>query len=79
MDKNIKGEWSEKIYAFWFGANGCEYIAWKGAFQIMVYPTHEHPNPPSKVLISNERIETLEQFSNVLNNGVEMDVSYSIS
>lgn len=71
------GEWSDKIQAFWFGANGCEYVAWKGSRQIYVYPTDEYPNPPTYIIQHEERIERLEDFDEALTGGIRMRATYS--
>ncbi|OZB99081.1 hypothetical protein CJP46_02665 [Paenibacillus sp. XY044] len=65
------------MQAFWFGANGCEYVAWKGSHQIYVYPTDEYPSPPSYIIQHKKRIETLEEFDNALIHGIRMRATYS--
>lgn len=75
MDKNI-GEWSESINAFWFGANDCEWIAWKGSHQILVYPCGEHPKPPKQILQHDKRIESVEEFTEAMNKGILYSVDY---
>ncbi|UED72138.1 hypothetical protein [Brevibacillus sp. HD3.3A] len=75
-------EWSDKISAFWYGGidvkNGqsVELIAWKGSHHIMVYPVHEHPQPPSKFLQYHKRIETLEDFQDAIDNNKEYMATY---
>ena len=71
------GEWSESIQAFWFGANDCEWIAWKGSHQIFVYPCHSHPSPPTQVIQHTKRIETLEDFTEAIETGKLLDASYT--
>jgi hypothetical protein len=71
------GEWADNINAFWFGANRCEYIAWKGSHQVFVYDAECYPEPPSYIIQHNRRIETINEFSNAINNGVYMIASYS--
>ncbi|MFS0643782.1 hypothetical protein [Siminovitchia sp. 179-K 8D1 HS] len=68
-DKKLLGEWSDTINAFWFGANNCEWIAWKGSHQVFVYPCDEHPNPPSQIIQHSNRIESLEDFTEAIYNG----------
>jgi hypothetical protein len=75
-EKYTLGEWSDSISAFWFGANDCEWIAWKGAHQIFVYPCGEHPKPPSQVIQHTERIETLEDFTEAMETGVLYEATY---
>ncbi|WP_245595193.1 hypothetical protein [Fictibacillus gelatini] len=70
------GEWSEEIRAFWFGANNCEWIAWKGSHQIFVFPCDEYPNPPSKIIQHNKRIESIEDFTEAMQNGKTYIVEY---
>lgn len=73
----VMGKWSDRIHAFWFGANGCEYVAWKGSHQIYVYPTDEYPSPPSYIIQHKKRIETLEEFDNALTFGTRMVATYT--
>lgn len=63
------GEWSNTLNAWWYGANGCEYVAWKGSHEIAVYPCDDYPNLPTSFIQGDRRIETLEDFDYVLNNG----------
>lgn len=70
------GEWSESISAFWFGANNCEWIACKGSHQITVHPCDKYPNPPTAILQHDKRIETVEDFTNAMNNGKYYEVEY---
>jgi len=72
----MKGEWSATLSAFWFGANGCEFIAFKGSHQIFVYPCDEHPNPPSEVWHYHEKINTAEQFDDALDNHIKYKAVY---
>lgn len=72
-------EWDKGLNAFWAGGNGCEYIAWKGSHQIFVYPTWEHPAPPSEVIQHTKRIETLTDFDDALDNGRHMKVEYELT
>lgn len=77
MDKKILlGEWSGNINAFWFGANDCEWIAWKGSHQIFVYHCGNHPNPPKQVIQHSKRIETLEDFNDAMETGVLFKSKY---
>jgi hypothetical protein len=73
---NSLGKWSDTINTFWLGANGCEYIAWKGSHQVLVYPCDDYPNPPSEVWQYHERIETVEQFNDALENSVKYKATY---
>lgn len=73
---SLMGEWSETLSAFWYGANGCEYIAWKGSHQIFEYPTWEYPSPPERVIQHTTRIETLADFTDALNSGRWLKASY---
>ncbi|UED72131.1 hypothetical protein [Brevibacillus sp. HD3.3A] len=68
-------QWAENIQAFWHG-DWREYIAWKGSHQILVYPTDEHPGPPSHVIQYTKRIETLEDFNDALQNGKWLKATY---
>lgn len=72
----LLGEWSETINAFWYGANGCEYVAFKGSHQIFVFPTWEYPNPPSEIIQHTDSIETLEDFTAALEKGVRYEAYY---
>jgi len=72
-------EWDKDLNAFWMGGNGCEYIAWKGSHQIFVYPTWEHPAPPSEVIQHTERIETLADFNDALDNGKRIKAEYNLT
>ena len=72
-------EWDKDLNAFWMGGNGCEYIAWKGSHQIFVYPTWEHPAPPSEVIQHTERIETLTDFNDALDNGKRIKAEYNLT
>lgn len=68
--------WNSHTNMFWFGANGNEYMAWKGSHQILIYPCDKYPNPPSGVIQHNKRIETLKDFEDALNTGHEFDCVY---
>lgn len=70
------GEWSHAIDAFWFSANGCEWIAWKGSHQIFVYPGATYPAPPTQTLQHSKRIETLEDFNEAMNTGTLYEATY---
>jgi len=70
------GEWSEDLSAWWFGANGCEFVAWKGSPEIAVYPCDNYPELPTHFIKSDKRIETLEDFDFVLNNGEKYACQY---
>jgi hypothetical protein len=74
--KKTMGEWSENINAFWFGANNCEWVAWKGSHQIFVYPCDTHPKPPSEIIQHHSRIETLEDFTEAMETGERLIASY---
>lgn len=63
------GEWSDILKAFWFGTNGCEFVAWYGSHQVFVYPCDEYPNQPSQIIQHDTRIESLAEFTKALNNG----------
>ncbi len=69
-------EWSETLNAFWYGANGCEYIAFKGSHHIFEFPCDKFPGPPTRVIQYTNRIETLEDFENALDNGKWYQASY---
>lgn len=77
--QRLMGEWDKDINAFWFGANNCEWVAWKGSHQILVYPCDEHPKPPSSIIQHTARIETLEDFTEAMINGVEYKAIYQES
>lgn len=71
---SICGEWSDTLQAFWYGANNCEYIAYKGSHHIFVYPCDNYPNPPTEIWQHTERIETLRQFSEALHQGKQFNI-----
>ena len=73
----LLGEWSETIKAFWFGANGCEWVAWKGSHQVFVYPCDKHPQPPHRIIQHDKRIETLEDFTDAIGYGVVYEPTYT--
>lgn len=75
-DKDILGEWSDNIKAFWFGANDCEWVAWKGSHQVFVYPCDKYPQPPFQVIQHTKRIETLRDFTEAINTGIVYEPSY---
>lgn len=75
-ERYLVGNWSEKLNAFWMGANNCEFIAWKGSHQIFVYLCDEYPSPPSMIYQHTKRIETLEDFNDALDNQKIFDVTY---
>ena len=68
--------WDDTIKVFWRG-DWREFIAWKGSHQVFVYPTDEHPAPPSYIIQHSKRIETLDDFNDVLETGQWMKVSYT--
>lgn len=70
------GEWAKNIQAFWYGANGLEFVAWKGSHQIQVYPCDEYPSPAKYTIQHHTRIETVEEFNDCLMNGQRMKASY---
>jgi hypothetical protein len=72
-------EWDKDLNAFWMGGNGCEYIAWKGSHQVFVYPTWEHPAPPSEVIQHTKRIETLADFNEALDLGRHIKAEYVLT
>jgi hypothetical protein len=74
--QTLVGEWSDDLSAFWFGANGCEFVSWKGSHDIYVYPVDDYPNPPAYVIHGIKQIETLEDFNYTLNNGIEYECNY---
>ena len=74
--EDLIGEWSEKIQAFWFGANGCEWVAWKGSNQIFVYPGEKHPAPPQQIIHFPERLENVEDFTEAMYKGTVFNVQY---
>lgn len=75
-NEDILGEWSDNINAFWFGANGCEWIAWKGSHQIFEYPCDFYPNPPSRIIQHDKMIETLEDFTEAMYKGKVYEPRY---
>jgi hypothetical protein len=70
------GEWSDTINAFWCGGNDTEYIAWKGSHQIYVFPCGEYPNAPSEIIQHTNRIETVGDFNNAMENGIRSRATY---
>ena len=68
--------WSDRLQAFWIGGNGCEYIAWKGSHQILIYPCDDYPNPPSGIIQYSKRIENSNDFVDCMKNGIEMNANY---
>lgn len=75
-EEYLIGEWSDNLNCFWFGANHCEWIAWKGSNQVFVFPCDEYPNPPTQIIQYAKRIETLEDFTNAIQKGVVYDTEY---
>lgn len=75
-ENGMVGEWSDSINAFWFSANGCEWIAWKGSHQIFVYPGIAYPSPPTQVLQHTKRIDSVEEFNEAMNTGILYETSY---
>lgn len=71
------GEWSKSLNAWWSGLNGIEHIAWKGSHQIFVYPPDDYPNPPMEIWQYHKRIETLEDFTDALENSIKLKVDYN--
>lgn len=76
-DETVRGEWHERINAFYFAANGREYVACKGSHQVMVYDGATYPAPPSMVLQHTDRVETLDDFSLALRFGKRMQATYT--
>ncbi|MBX6360513.1 MAG: hypothetical protein IRZ03_10600 [Acidobacterium ailaaui] len=75
----LVGQWSNTLNTFWYGANGCEFIAFKGSYQILVFPTDEYPKPPSQIIHHTDKIETLRDFNEALEKGVWYDACYKKS
>ena len=75
---NYMSNWDDDIKAFWSGGNGCECIAWKGSHQVYIYPTWEHPAPPSGMIQHTKRIETLADFNEALE-GKIIKVEYELT
>lgn len=75
-DDDLLGEWSDKVNAFWFGANGREWIAYKGSRQVFVYPCDHYPAPPSQVIQHNEPVETLNVFTDAIRTGTVYNATY---
>lgn len=75
--KDLLGERVEDKGQFWLGANGVEYIAWEGSFQIFIYPTWEWPAPPSGFIQAESRIWSLEDFDETLRSGVAKEILYT--
>lgn len=71
------GEWCDRLNAFWFGANGCEHIAFKHSHTIFIYPIWEHPNPPSEIIHYHKPIETVEDFDDALMHGKKLRATYT--
>jgi len=74
--KATLGEWDNNMNAFRFGANNCEWIAWKGSHQVFVYPCEKCPQLPSQVIQHTNRIETLEDFSEAIYTGAVYEPTY---
>ena len=70
------GEWSTSINAFWYGANGTEWVAWKGSNQVFEYPCDGYPSPPIAIIQHDKRIETIEDFTNAMYNGKYYKAEY---
>lgn len=79
IEHETLGEWSETIKAFHFGANGLEFIAWKGSHQVFVFDCDTYPQPPCQILQYTNRIETLDDFTNAIYKGRSFDVIYKDS
>ncbi len=75
-EEYLLGEWDSKLNCFWFGANNCEWIAWKGSNQVFVYPCDEYPNPPSQIIQYTKMIESLDDFTEAIQSGVVYETSY---
>lgn len=76
MAKEILGHWSDNIKAFWYGANGCEWIAWKGSHHVFVFPCEEYPEKPDMIVEHIERIESVEEFTKAIMTGKVFKPSY---
>lgn len=76
MHNELIGEWSKEINAFWLGANGNEYITWKGLQNIFVYDCDDHISP-CQIWEFDKRIEALELFNEALYNSRKFKVKYS--
>jgi hypothetical protein len=74
--EHLLGEWDNKLNCFWFGANHCEFIAWKGSHQVFIYPCDEYPQAPSQIIQHSDRIETLDDFSAAIQKGIVYDSTY---
>ncbi|QQO40648.1 DNA binding protein [Bacillus phage 000TH008] len=80
--KNLLDDLDEVKYdasfnSFWLGANGNEYIAYKGSQHIFVYPSNEYPDPPSSVIMFDRRIETVDDFKEALKHGEVLAAHYT--
>lgn len=78
-ESELLGEWDKGINAFWFGANGCEWVAWKGSHQIFVHPCDRYPHPPVGVIQHTKRIENLEDFTEAMNEGNYYKAKYTMA
>lgn len=78
MNENtLLGEWDTDNQFFWFGSNNQEYIAFHNAAQILVYPCYDPSHRPSAIIENDQRIKTLEDFSNTLRNGKTLNLSFT--
>lgn len=63
------GEWNDNKKCFWFNANGYEYIAYKSSNKVLVYESDNDLESPFQVIAHTEKIETLRDFTNAIQNG----------
>lgn len=59
---------ANKIKGFWFGANGCEYMAFEGGTNVFEFDCGAFPSPPNRIFSIKERIDTYQKFKEVINN-----------
>lgn len=61
---------------FWYGANGCEFVSLEGSTVIFVYPTETYPKPPTQAIITEDPINSMEDFKEALNSSEYHDIEY---
>lgn len=77
IPQSLCGEWSDTLNAWFFDANNCEFVAYTGSHDIFVYSCDKYPAMAEKVIHGDRRIESLEDFDHVLNNGVTYNCAYT--
>ncbi|WP_157793907.1 hypothetical protein [Paenibacillus donghaensis] len=65
-----------KSEVFWRGYNGLEFISWRGSTEVFVYSPYEFPYPPSEIIRHTKRIETEDEFDNVIQHGKRFRAVY---